>query len=302
MKALNKYHKRNGIEAILYKKFKEKRQRSNSALHGPPKPAFQTRCIFTEGGVKCGERIIPYSKYCRKHILEDKKQVLFRACDVEKGGIVCQEPVANIFEDATCMLHIQLPSQRSYSLKKYESESEDEPESSELAVDGADDASSALSELLEVKTEPLVGDVGVTEYAASVDHPPPKDVDELKVEEGETNLTFCHDTSSTTIVVFPKPTGEGNVQSIATATITGNEMDTMNTMTTNEPEYTMNTSSSSNVVFPEPTSGEDAQSIATTTITGNESNTVTTNDNELIPAANTFQPMEVDDKIHTFVV
>lgn len=210
LKALNKYHKRNGIEAILYKKFKEKRQRSrDGTLHGPPKPAFQTRCIFTEGGVKCGDRIIPCSKYCRKHILEDKKQVLFRACDVEKGGVVCQEPVTNIFEDATCALHIQLPPQRTYSLKKYESESEDDAELAK--VSGAPQL-----ETVEIKTEPLTVETGdgvvVTQ---SVDMLPPKSIDDLKVEDSETNLTFCHDTASTTIVVVAKATDEAAAPSSA---------------------------------------------------------------------------------------
>lgn len=40
--------------------------------------------------------------------------------------MVCQEPVPGIFEDASCALHIQLPAQRNYTQKKYESESEDE--------------------------------------------------------------------------------------------------------------------------------------------------------------------------------
>lgn len=232
LKALNKYHKRNGIEAILYKKFKEKRQRSRDGnVRGPPKPAFQTRCIFTEGGVKCDERIIPCSKYCRKHILEDKKQVLFRACDVEKGGVVCQESVANIFEDATCVLHIQLPPQRSYSLKKCESESEDEPESSKAAV-----------EPVEIKTEPMASDVGATAFATPIENLPAKSIDDLKIEESETNLTFCHDTSSTTIVVVPKSTEEENAPSITSTTVSES---------TNEP----------------------------------------------IPSVNTFQPMEVDDKL-----
>lgn len=232
LKALNKYHKRNGIEAILYKKFKEKRQRSrDGTLHGPPKPSFQTRCIFTEGGVKCGERIIPCSKYCRKHILEDKKQVMFRACDVEKGGVVCQEPVTNIFEDATCALHIQLPAQRSYSLKKNESESEDETELSK-ATKAADGAST--SQLFEIKKEEPVSH----EYVAKalpipVEIQPLHSIDNLKLEEldelEETNLTICHDTSSATLIVVPKSSEAENAQNaemikvIETNTIATNE-------------------------------------------------------------------------------
>lgn len=207
LKVLNKYHKRNGIEAILYKKYKEKRQRSAS-LHGPPKVSFQTRCIFTEGGVKCGERIIPCSKYCRKHILEDKKQVLFRACGAEKGGVLCQEPVASIFEDSTCMLHIQLQSQRNYSLKKYESESEDESAVKKIEDEKSIETTNQLpssTEPIEIKMETLTDDVTATTFATAEEILPPKSIDDLKVDGSETNLTICHDTASTIIAVAPMP-------------------------------------------------------------------------------------------------
>lgn len=226
LKALNKYHKRNGVEAILYKKFKEKRQRSGATHLGPPKPSFQSRCIFTEGGVKCGDRIIPGCKYCRKHILEDKKQVLFRACNVEKGGVVCQEPVTNIFEDATCVLHIQLPAQRSYSQKKAESESEDETESSKLEASVATTTAS-----VEIKTESSVVEPSVSAFATPDEIQPANSIDDLKVEEGETNLTFCHDTSSTTIVVVPKSTEEESAQSTAATAVNEVEAPAMNVPT-----------------------------------------------------------------------
>lgn len=79
--------------------------------------SFHNKCIFTEGGVKCGDRTIPCLKYCKKHVLEDKRQILFRSCQVEKGGIVCQEPVPCIFEDCTCVLHIEMPTQNVYTQK-----------------------------------------------------------------------------------------------------------------------------------------------------------------------------------------
>lgn len=124
LKALNQYHKKNGEEAILHKKYIEKRAKVTSGLLN--KPSFQQRCMFSEGGVKCSEKSLPCCRFCKKHILEDKKQILFRACGVEKSGVTCQEPVASIFDDQTCYLHITLPPQRSYTQKKYESETEDE--------------------------------------------------------------------------------------------------------------------------------------------------------------------------------
>ncbi|XP_039434141.1 KAT8 regulatory NSL complex subunit 2 [Culex pipiens pallens] len=124
LKALNHYHRKHGVEAILHRKYLEKRAKATEGLH--QKVPSYPKCAFTEGGVKCGERTLSCCKYCRKHILEDKKQVLFKACGVEKSGVVCQEPLANLFEDSTCYLHVELPAQKTFTKKKYESESEGE--------------------------------------------------------------------------------------------------------------------------------------------------------------------------------
>lgn len=86
------------------------------------------KCHYIEGGVKCLEKSLPCMKYCKKHVLEDKKQVLFKPCGIEKSGIICQEPVVNVFEDSCCVLHIPIPSPRVYCKRKYESETEDEAE------------------------------------------------------------------------------------------------------------------------------------------------------------------------------
>ncbi|XP_055311207.1 KAT8 regulatory NSL complex subunit 2 [Sitodiplosis mosellana] len=187
LKALNKYQKRNGVEAILYKKFLEKRQKSrDGVLPAPSKPSFHARCIFTEGGVKCGDRIIPLSKFCRKHILEDKKQVLFRACNIEKAGVKCKEPVPGIFEDTTCTLHIQLPPQRNYAQKKYESDSDDEtisePSLTNIKKEEVNDTETMATESappIELKTE--------------AKEEPEENV--IPADESDKNVTICHDTT-----------------------------------------------------------------------------------------------------------
>lgn len=59
--------------------------------------------------------------------MEDKKQILFKTCGIEKSGVVCQEPVMNVFEDSSCVLHsILYSTPRTYVKRKYESETEDE--------------------------------------------------------------------------------------------------------------------------------------------------------------------------------
>ncbi|XP_061500966.1 uncharacterized protein LOC1277269 isoform X1 [Anopheles gambiae] len=126
LKGLNRYHRKHGVEAILQRKYLEKRAKATEGLQ--QKPPSLPKCAYTEGGVKCGERTLPCCKHCRKHILEDKKQVLFRACGIEKSGVVCQEPLAGLFENVTCPLHMELPAQRSFNKRKYESESEGEGE------------------------------------------------------------------------------------------------------------------------------------------------------------------------------
>lgn len=142
-KAMNHYHQRkHGTEAILYRKFMEKRQeQSQPAAVNQQKNV--PKCIFSDG-VKCLERPMPQNKYCRKHILEDKKQILFKSCSIEKSGIVCQEPVINVFEDSACTLHTSLYSlPRIYIKRKYESET-DEDENS---------LSNKKFELNQIKTE-----------------------------------------------------------------------------------------------------------------------------------------------------
>lgn len=158
-------------------------QSRDGALPAPSKPSFHARCVFTEGGVKCGDRIIPLSKYCRKHILEDKKQVLFRACNIEKAGVKCKEPVPGIFEDTTCTLHIQLPPQRNYAQKKYESDSDDETEPSltdiKKEVNDKEPMTAQSVLPIELKTESK----GELKENA------------IPADESDNNVTICHDTN-----------------------------------------------------------------------------------------------------------
>ena len=68
LRSLNHYHKRSGAEAVLHKKALERRAQATEGLNIRPAPT--AKCIFTEGGVKCGERTLPVAKHCLKHILE----------------------------------------------------------------------------------------------------------------------------------------------------------------------------------------------------------------------------------------
>lgn len=166
-----------------------------------PKPSFHVRCIFTEGGVKCGDRIIPSSKFCRKHILEDKRQVLFRACNIEKAGVICKEPVPAIFEDTTCTLHIQLPPQRNYAQKKYESDTDEETTSEpNLSIkkedtNDADAASATTSQQQQQQPQPQQQQQQQQEpielKSEAKEEP---DENMIPADEADKNVTICHDT------------------------------------------------------------------------------------------------------------
>lgn len=78
------------------------------------KPHNYTKCTFTEGGVKCLERSMPVSKFCRKHILNDPSQVLYKRCNRVQADIGCNEPVLSIFKDFTCRFHMDFPTPRNY--------------------------------------------------------------------------------------------------------------------------------------------------------------------------------------------
>ncbi|XP_046814625.1 KAT8 regulatory NSL complex subunit 2 isoform X1 [Vespa crabro] len=128
LKALNRYHRRSGTEAVLYRKSLERRAQVSE---GPTqKPPNISKCIFTEGGVKCGERTLPSAKHCRKHILKDQHQVLFKACGAVHADIECHEPIPVIF-DSNCIFHMNLPQQCKLEPMKFE---EEKPTIQELSM------------------------------------------------------------------------------------------------------------------------------------------------------------------------
>ncbi|XP_043599395.1 KAT8 regulatory NSL complex subunit 2 isoform X1 [Bombus pyrosoma] len=145
LKALNRYHRRSGAEAILYRKSLERRAQ---ATEGPAQkiPSI-SKCIFTEGGVKCGERTLPAAKHCRKHILKDQHQVLFKACGAIRADIECHEPVPVIF-DTNCVFHMNLPSECKLETMKFK---ESKPEAQEIsAIDNQSVEIDVVGEIQEI--------------------------------------------------------------------------------------------------------------------------------------------------------
>jgi len=115
LKAMTHYHSPSGREALLASKLREKRGNactSGNKVHvshvsGPVRGPCQHYLTST---TKCGEPVVPMTKYCPKHILEQQGQVLFRPCgaitDKEDGP--CQVPVPAMFSHTHCVFHIKL--------------------------------------------------------------------------------------------------------------------------------------------------------------------------------------------------
>ncbi|XP_025831105.1 KAT8 regulatory NSL complex subunit 2 isoform X2 [Agrilus planipennis] len=128
LKAYNNYHRLHGVEAVCRKKELEQRLQKTEGIHHRP-PAY-IKCSFTEGGVRCKERALPVARHCRKHILQDSNQVLFRACGKVNGDIACSTPIEAIFDGSTCNLHMDIPPLRSYAqIRDSESDFDDVEES-----------------------------------------------------------------------------------------------------------------------------------------------------------------------------
>ncbi|XP_051174563.1 KAT8 regulatory NSL complex subunit 2 isoform X2 [Leptopilina boulardi] len=151
LKALNRYHRRSGFEAILYRKSVERRVQATEGQS--QKPPSVPKCIFTEGGVKCGERTLPSAKHCRKHILSDQNQVLFKACGAIMADIECHEPVPVIF-DSNCVFHMNLPPQCKLEPMRFE-EKTPINEETPMTMDGQ---SSSLdnNDLIDVRRQEII--------------------------------------------------------------------------------------------------------------------------------------------------
>ncbi|GLV36308.1 dim gamma-tubulin 1 [Carabus blaptoides fortunei] len=112
LKAFNHYHKKHGIDAIMNKKFTELRAKLTDGATVKQQPF--TKCTFVEDGVKCLERALPVAKHCRKHIMHDTQQVLFKRCSRVEADIECNEPALAIFKEPSCRYHADFPSLRNY--------------------------------------------------------------------------------------------------------------------------------------------------------------------------------------------
>nr|ADD24202.1 protein C12orf41 homolog [Lepeophtheirus salmonis] len=110
IKSLNHYNLRQGKDAIFAAKVKEKRLKASEESSSK---VNVHKCTFhITSHMKCAEPCIPLSKFCLKHIFQDRSQVLFRRCGfiTPADDEPCETPIPNTFDESTCVYHAYLPS------------------------------------------------------------------------------------------------------------------------------------------------------------------------------------------------
>ncbi|KAK7909610.1 hypothetical protein WMY93_014294 [Mugilogobius chulae] len=109
LKALRRYRRRYGTEALLHRQLRERRQ---ALTDGAPQPYVRTvseKCVsFVDGG-RCSNPCLPMTRHCFTHIHQDSSQVLFRLCPGLKD-LPCDRTVhMGQSEEPRCPLHLPLP-------------------------------------------------------------------------------------------------------------------------------------------------------------------------------------------------
>uniref|UniRef100_A0A8D8Y8I4 KAT8 regulatory NSL complex subunit 2 n=2 Tax=Cacopsylla melanoneura TaxID=428564 RepID=A0A8D8Y8I4_9HEMI len=100
LKASISYGRKHRLDAILAKREHEKRLGGKQ-----PSKSKMYKCYFQDDGVRCFAICIPLTKFCARHILMDKRQVLFRACGAPFNNTTCTNPVLVTVKDKYCTFH-----------------------------------------------------------------------------------------------------------------------------------------------------------------------------------------------------
>ncbi|XP_068999664.1 KAT8 regulatory NSL complex subunit 2 isoform X1 [Embiotoca jacksoni] len=109
LKALRRYRRRYGVEALLHRQLRERRQ---AVTEGVPQPHTRTvteKCISFVEGNRCTNPSLPMARHCVSHIYQDSNQVLFKMCPGLKD-VPCDRTVhMGQSDDPRCPLHLTLP-------------------------------------------------------------------------------------------------------------------------------------------------------------------------------------------------
>ncbi|XP_019737498.1 KAT8 regulatory NSL complex subunit 2 isoform X2 [Hippocampus comes] len=109
LKALRRYRRRYGAEALLHRQLRERRQTVTEGAPQAHSRAAQEKCVSSTDGNRCPNPCLPLTRHCLAHIFQDGNQVLFKSCPGTKD-VPCERPVhMGQSDDPRCPLHLPLP-------------------------------------------------------------------------------------------------------------------------------------------------------------------------------------------------
>ncbi|KAM4748820.1 KAT8 regulatory NSL complex subunit 2-like [Rhinophrynus dorsalis] len=111
LKALRRYRKRYGVEALLHRQLKERRMlATEGGSHQAHTTRSSQRCLAFVDDVRCTNPSLPMTRHCLSHICQDSSQVLFKLC-AGSEEVPCNKPIpVSLSEEPCCPLHYRLPS------------------------------------------------------------------------------------------------------------------------------------------------------------------------------------------------
>lgn len=109
LKALRRYRRRYGVEALLHRQLRERRQAATESSAQPHSSRISQKCISFVEGTRCTNNCLPMTRHCVNHLYQDSNQVLFKLCPGLKD-VPCDRPVhMGQSEEPRCPLHFTLP-------------------------------------------------------------------------------------------------------------------------------------------------------------------------------------------------
>ncbi|XP_062246978.1 KAT8 regulatory NSL complex subunit 2 [Platichthys flesus] len=109
LKALRRYRRRYGVEALLHRQLRERRQAVTDGGLQPHSRTVYEKCISFVEGSRCINPCLPMTRHCVLHIFQDGNQVLFKMCPGLKD-VPCERTVhMGQSDDPRCTLHLTLP-------------------------------------------------------------------------------------------------------------------------------------------------------------------------------------------------
>lgn len=131
LKALRRYRRRYGVEALLHRRLRERRQAVSEGAPQSYSRSVQEKCVSFVEGARCSNPVLPMTRHCLSHIRQDANQVLFKSCPGLKD-VPCERTVhLGQSADPRCPLHLTLPP------PMYQPEQELPPPQAQLSSSGA---------------------------------------------------------------------------------------------------------------------------------------------------------------------